>query len=355
MECNYRAIIEEKLVDTPTGAAKTLTKAEHFILCPPTLGCFHVSSSRRYGINITRLKPTEWSEDAMNSLIMDENKKTRLKCLVRNYTSGRIKGGDIIKNKGRGLTIVLYGPSGVGKTLTAECLAEYAKTPVIPLSVGNLVTDEDMIEDRLREAFSTASRLKAILLLDEADVVLEARSFEDVRRNGIVSSKSAFQQIGNFANLGIIVFLRQLEYYSGILILTTNRITSIDPAFQSRIQIALPYEELIPTQREQIWKSLMNAILVDVTDLDRVVIERELPRLSEYPLNGRQIRNTLQLSMLLASDDLSTEGRVQLKHIKQAMKEALEFQEFFEETKKDYSNKNRVWKPFMPLQNGVSR
>jgi hypothetical protein len=46
---------------------------------------------------------------------------------------------------------------------------------------------DDSIEERLTEAFADASRLGAILLLDEADVVLEARSFEDVRRNGIVS------------------------------------------------------------------------------------------------------------------------------------------------------------------------
>jgi hypothetical protein len=192
MDYDHGAIIEEKLHDTPTGAAETLIKAEHFMLCPPTLGCFHISSGKKYDINIQKLKPTAWSHNAMDSLIIDLTKKTRLECLIRNYT--RIKGGDIIRNKGRGLTIVLYGPSGVGKTLTAECLAEYANTPLIPLSVGNLVADEDLIEDRLSEAFDNASRMKAILLLDEADVVLEERSFEDVRRNGIVSSKCALEQ-----------------------------------------------------------------------------------------------------------------------------------------------------------------
>lgn len=189
IEYNSWAIIEEKLQDSRTGSAKTLTKIEHFLLCPPSMGCFHISSGKRYDINITKLTPITWDKNAMESLIIDEGKKTRLKCLIRNYTSGRIKGGDIIRNKGRGLTLVFYGPSGVGKTLTAECLAEYAETPLIPLSVGNLVSDEDSIEDRLSEAFTNASRMKAILLLDEADVVLEARSFEDVRRNGIVSSK----------------------------------------------------------------------------------------------------------------------------------------------------------------------
>ncbi|KAF2239552.1 hypothetical protein EV356DRAFT_499725 [Viridothelium virens] len=83
-----------------------------------------------------KLKNPEWKEDAMDRLVTDEGKKERLKSLIRSYTDGRIKGGDIIRNKGRGLTIVLYGPSGLGKTLTAECLAEHAKTPLIPLSVG---------------------------------------------------------------------------------------------------------------------------------------------------------------------------------------------------------------------------
>jgi AAA+ superfamily predicted ATPase len=123
----------------------------------------------------------------MDHLILDDNKKNLLKCLVSHHNNERLKTGDIIQNKGRGLTIVLHGPSGVGKTLTAECVAEYAKKPMIPLSVGNLVAEEDSIEERLIEAFTDASRLDAILLLDEADVVLEARSFEDVRRNGIVS------------------------------------------------------------------------------------------------------------------------------------------------------------------------
>jgi hypothetical protein len=127
----------------------------------------------------------------------------------------------------------------------------------------------------------------------------------------------------------------------------------MDPAFQSRIQMAISYEELMPPQRELIWKSLLKTVLVDVTDVDKVVIERELPSLSEYSLNGRQIRNTLRLATILALDDLSSGGKVQLKHVKDAMREALQFQEFFEGAKKNHTNKNRIWKPFAPSQNGI--
>lgn len=186
---NSREILEEKLDDTPTGNSKMLTKAEHYLLCPPTLTCFHIDRWKRYHIDINKLKPILWTSNAIEKVILEETKKKRLRRLLKNYVSEGMRGRDIITNKGRGLTIILYGPSGVGKTLTAECLAEHVKMPLLPLSVGSLVSDDDLIEENLREAFNNASRLKAILLLDEADVVLEARSFEDVRRNGIVSSK----------------------------------------------------------------------------------------------------------------------------------------------------------------------
>jgi hypothetical protein len=64
------------------------------------------------------------------------------------------------------------------------------KKPVIALSIGDLIVDESQLERRLQNEFDRAVKWDAILLLDEADVVLEARSFEDVCRNGIVSGQS---------------------------------------------------------------------------------------------------------------------------------------------------------------------
>lgn len=61
-------------------------------------------------------------------------------------------------------------------------------------------------------------------MLDEADVFLAKRNKTDLRRNAVTS-----------------VFLRSLEYYAGILFLTTNRVGSIDPAFKSRIHMSLFY------------------------------------------------------------------------------------------------------------------
>ena len=182
--------VDEKLNDSwSESRLSKLYDPTQYRLCPPHISCYHLETGKHYLVSVTNLDPVCWERSALDQLILDEEKKSFLKTLVSNAANFKLKAGDIIANKGRGLTIILHGPPGVGKTLTAECLAEYAKKPMIPLSVGNLVGIEDSMEDELTEAFAKASRLDAILLLDEADVILEARSFEDVRRNGMVSGE----------------------------------------------------------------------------------------------------------------------------------------------------------------------
>ena len=88
--------------------------------------------------------------------------------------------------------------------------------------------------------FELGKRWNCVLLLDEADVFLEERTLTDLQRNSLVS-----------------VFLRMLEYYEGILILTSNRVGTFDEAFRSRVHIALHYEDLKPRSRRQIWSNFL--------------------------------------------------------------------------------------------------
>jgi SpoVK/Ycf46/Vps4 family AAA+-type ATPase len=91
--------------------------------------------------------------------------------------------------------------------------------------------DPVKVEPILKNVFKIASRWKALLLLDEADVFLAQRS-DNGPLNALVS-----------------VFLRELEHYDGILFLTTNRLQVFDEAVLSRLHLALNYEPLKPSAR----------------------------------------------------------------------------------------------------------
>ena len=86
------------------------------------------------------------------------------------------------------------------------------------ISAWELGTSVEKLEAQLPLIFQRADKWNAVLLLDEADVFLEQRSIHDVHRNALFS-----------------VFLRELEYYQGIMFLTTNRVKQIDDAIASRI------------------------------------------------------------------------------------------------------------------------
>ena len=124
----------------------------------------------------------------------------------------------------------------------------------------------------------------------------------------------------------------------------------MDPAFQSRIQVAISYSELSKKQRQDIWGSLLNSNLIDCTEEDKAIIEDHIGEFAEHQINGRHIRNTLKLSAVIAAADVVSDRKVQLKHIEKALIDAVKFQEYFEEGKKDLKNKNRVWKPFAPTK-----
>lgn len=151
------------------------------------------------------------------------------------------------------------------------------QVPLYTMSAGDLGTTPHEVEEKLTEILEISSRWKAILLLDGCDVFLEARSVHDLERNKLVS-----------------IFLRLLEYYEGVLFLTTNRINNLDAAFQSRIHISMAYPDLPADSRRKIWSSFLKSKGHDLG-------EQDLDELSEVKLNGRQIKNVLKTAQLLAT------------------------------------------------------
>jgi len=174
------------------------------------------------------------------------------------------------------------------------------------VTVGELGTTPQVLEQNLQQILELASTWGASILLDEADIFLEKRSKKDIVRNAMVG-----------------IFLRLLEYHQGVLFLTTNRIKCLDEAFSSRISIAIHYNELDIHARHQVWCNFLSMAIGD--DEMR---KMEIDKLSEFSLNGRQIRSCVRLGQALARTQNTT---MKMEHLITTINISINFKNQFDE------------------------
>jgi AAA+ superfamily predicted ATPase len=173
------------------------------------------------------------------------------------------------------------------------------------VSAGDLGTDPRTLEKELQNILDIAHSWGALLLLDEADVFLEKRSIHDIHRNALVS-----------------IFLRLLEYFQGILFLTTNRVETFDEAFVSRIHLSLRYSELTTKARRTVWKMFIQRVK-DSEDMDvEEITEDDFNTLAKRNINGRQIKNLTRAAQALA---VYENKPMSMEHIKRVLDVAESF------------------------------
>ncbi|EAW12080.1 ATP-binding protein [Aspergillus clavatus NRRL 1] len=242
---------------------------------------YSLKDKRWLEFDLSNVKDIVWDSQAFDSLVLPENQQ-HLKQLILALTKAQSKQADafddVVQGKGRGIIMQLSGPPGVGKTLTAESVAEVMQAPLYVMSAGDLGSTAEKVEDALKDILRMVPKWGAVLLLDEADVFMEARTSSDLERNELVS-----------------IFLRMLEYYEGILFLTTNRAENIDPAFESRIHVSIVYPDLEITSRRHIWSQFLTRTAGTAN-----FSGEQLDSLAAVKLNGRQIKNVVKTAHLLS-------------------------------------------------------
>ncbi|UKZ66317.1 uncharacterized protein TrAtP1_007492 [Trichoderma atroviride] len=286
-------------------AAKDSLTDDDFLIMPYRVFGFVLRSRKWAKLDLKYLTPVDEvlkKKTAFDQLVLPTGHKDIVHCLVAQHfrdKAARVSDNeevDIVRGKGKGLIILLHGAPGVGKTTTAEGVAERFNKPLFQITCGDLGTTASEVETALERNFSLANRWGSILLLDEADVFLAQRSPKNFIRNGLVA-----------------VFLRVLEYYAGILFLTTNRIGDFDEAFASRIHVSLYYPPLDLKSTRKIFKLNLRLIKERFQEKNRsITINKKqiLNYASDYwqnnekmRWNGRQIRNACQTALAIAEFD----------------------------------------------------
>jgi hypothetical protein len=303
---------------------------DDFALLPKRLFAYALRERRFIAVDLNLLKPIRREigvfedlriqreyKDVVRGLVMSHFQK---KALERRYAAASLEGPgqDLIQGKGRGLVVLLHGVPGVGKTATAEAVAMENRKPLFVITCGDLGLTPDEVESSLKNVFRLANLWDAVLLFDEADVFLSQRSKQDMKRNALVS-----------------VFLRVLEYYNGLLFLTTNRVGTIDEAFKSRIHLSLYYPPLDKSQTRDIFR--LNIAKLRTIEAERarmtgepalVIKEREIVEFADKHYeelarstgcwNGRQIRSAFQIASSLAVYNYTNQAEAARAHGQQA-------------------------------------
>lgn len=246
---------------------------EHEIPIHPLVACFNFATHMRLKIHVSQLEEYKYNKDVARNLVLPEENKDLIDTLL-SYGS---EYKDVIAQKGKGIIVLCAGIPGTGKTLTAEVYAEASGKPLYTVQCSQLGIDAEQLEDNLLKVFARARRWGAILLMDEADVYLSKRG-TSVQQNAIVG-----------------VFLRTMEYYGGVMFLTTNLGDMVDDAVASRCIAKINYQMPNVEDQKKIWKILSTVAEVEIKDkeIDKIVGLHN-------KCTGRDIKNLLKLAIMIS-------------------------------------------------------
>lgn len=234
---NDEAVVERVIAeDLPV---KFLSDGEDDVTSEVPVHCdlymFHLSLHKYFWVHVSVLTPYVYRAELREKIVLDEAHRDLIDVLTDDLD---VVMDDIIQGKGGGTTILCRGLPGLGKTLTAEVYSEVTQRPLYRVHSGQLGTNAEVVEKQLTGILRRAERWKCVLLLDEADVFVRRRD-NDIDHNAVVA-----------------VFLRTLEYFSGLLFMTTNRLEDIDDAIISRCIAIVNYEMPKDPARRQMWEIL---------------------------------------------------------------------------------------------------
>lgn len=185
-------------------------------------------------------------------------------------------------------------------------MADRTHRPLFYLQAEDLGINAATLGANIKKVFEMATEWDAVILLDEADVFMAERHPHDIARNELVS-----------------IFLRELEYYRGIIFLTTNLYSTIDSAFRSRVSLHLLFKPLTAEARGVVWRKFLDRLPAAATALKQKkaltngaetegggeangeaekaeketdeLTDDDLKELSAWQLNGREIKNAVKM------------------------------------------------------------
>ncbi|KAK3381212.1 hypothetical protein B0H63DRAFT_396710 [Podospora didyma] len=210
---------------------------ENLLIMSPMLGCYNLLESTWHGsglISVDDLYTPKFQSSAFEKLVFDEKKKSIVRSLTGTILESGVKFHDLISGK----------------------VADLFERPL--LRIGSMKRDLSENENQssdLQQNIRNATEWRGLVLFD--------------------------------------AFVRHIEYFKGIVFLTTNLTGPIDAAVRSRAQIHLTFSSLAPPMRMRVWRNFVE----DVSKQLSALSDADITELAKWEMNGREIKNTINLAV----------------------------------------------------------
>jgi hypothetical protein len=245
--------------------------------------------------DLLKLKTSNYT---FNDLKLPQVQINTFKQICNNFTNSyTVYNAWNMKKKfpyGRSISVLLTGPPGTGKTMSACVIANEINLPLYQADMSQIFNKYiGETEKNIDAIFTEAEKQNCILFLDEADSLCGKRSEINDSKDKYSNNDTAF-------------LLQRIESYDGIVILATNYINNIDNAFMRRMKYVVPFTIPDKDIRLEIWKSSFTEQIHIGDDVDFEYLAEQ------FEFSGSNIKNIVLASIFLSA---SEKVPVNMKHI----------------------------------------
>ena len=223
-----------------------------------------------------------WPKSGLERVILPERTRGQIMALIENYDRcmalKRTWGFEEIGGGGRNVLFLFSGPSGTGKTLTAQAIAGTLGRPLLRVDAHELQTRRSL-EDNLDILMREARLQRAVLLFDDCELLFASRMQ---------------------GNRDLPLLLAALDAFEGIAVLTTNLPGVLDPALDRRMTLQIDFDVLPVKLREAVWRLHLPSQLALAEDVDLALLAEK------YEFSGGTIRNSVSVAMNHALSENAT-------------------------------------------------
>ena len=187
------------------------------------------------------------------------------------------------KNMSTGITALLYGAPGTGKTETVYQLAKKYNRPVFKVEVSETKSmwfgeSQKLVKKIFTDyyTFKKTQKVCPILLFNEADAIIGKRKIAG--SSSVSDTENAIQN----------VLLEELENFDGILFATSNLVANLDSAFERRFLFKVKFEN----------PSIVNATKMWRNKLPLLSAKEALQLASQFFYSGGEMENVARKSIM---------------------------------------------------------